>query len=142
MLTYSAPGTSSIKYSFLFDAALGLGLFAEAAAADCAFLASSPATARPFGWVLQQPASGATNWTNLGWEGFILAVCPNEAPRLAAQLLAFANVTEPRFPMTDWYDATTANYVGFAARAQVGGLFAPVWLQGLRARRAQLVRSA
>jgi hypothetical protein len=57
-----------------------------------------------------------------------------QAPLLAQQLLGFANATQPRYPLTDWYDASDASYVGFAARAQVGGVFAPVWVQGLRAR--------
>ena len=134
-LSYGTANSSSVKYSFLFDRALGLDLFAGPAAAECAFLASSPTTARPFGWVLQRsPAGSTSNWTNLGWLGFMLAVCPTQAPLLAQQLLAMANSTLPRFPLTDLYDASTAAFVGFSGRAQAGGLFAPVWLQGLRAR--------
>ena len=135
-LQYGAANTSSVKYSFLFDRALGLDLFSAAAAAECEYLASDPATALPFGWVLQRNGAGgdAARWTNLGWLGFMLAVCPAQAPLLAQQLLGFANATQPRYPLTDWYDASDASYVGFAARAQVGGVFAPVWVQGLRAR--------
>ena len=136
-LSYGAPAnSSSVKYSFLFDAALGLDLFAAPAAAECAYLAASPTTALPFGWVLQRPGGGgdSNSWTNLGWLGFMLAVCPSQAPLLTQQLLAMVNTTLPRFPLTDLYDAGTAAFVGFSGRAQVGGLFAPVWLQGLRAR--------
>jgi hypothetical protein len=64
----------------------------------------------------------------------MLAVCPVQAPLLTQQLLAFVNATMPRFPLTDLYDAGTSAFVGFSGRAQAGGLFAPVWLQGLRAR--------
>lgn len=134
-LSYGTANSSSVKYSFLFDRALGLDLFALPAAAECAFLAASPTTARPFGWVLQRSPAGSTReWTNLGWLGFMLAVCPVQAPLLAQQLLAMANATLPRFPLTDLYNAGTAAFVGFSGRAQAGGLFAPVWLQGLRAR--------
>ena len=160
-LSYGAKNSSSVKYSFLFDAALGLDLFAAPAAAECAFLAASPTTARPFGWVLQHRSGDSNSMTNLGvsserarvraggarahlllrtslppsqWLGFMLAVCPAQAPLLTQQLLAFVNATMPRFPLTDLYDAGTAAFVGFSGRAQAGGLFAPVWLQGLRAR--------
>lgn len=54
MITYNAPNSSSIKYSILFDVALGLGLFPKALlASECAFLATSPETSQPFGWILQ-----------------------------------------------------------------------------------------
>ena len=64
----------------------------------------------------------------------MLAVCDKEAPALVEQLLDFVNNTPQRYPLTDWYDAGTGDYVGFSARAQVGGLFAPVWLQSLAQR--------
>ena len=133
-LSYGTANSSSVKYSFLFDRALGLDLFSAPAAAECAFLAASPTTARPFGWVLQRSPDTTNSWTNLGWLGFMLAVCPAQAPLLAQQLLAMANTTLPRFPLTDLYDAGTAAFVGFSGRAQAGGLFAPVWVQGLRDR--------
>jgi hypothetical protein len=56
------------------------------------------------------------------------------------QLLAFVQDTQPRYPLTDWYNVKTAGYVGFSARAQVGGLFAPVWLKSLRERGKAVTR--
>jgi hypothetical protein len=38
--------------------------------------------------------------------------------------------------MRNTSDASDASYVGFAARAQAGGVFSPVWVQNLRARAA------
>lgn len=72
---------------------------------------------------------------------------------LFEQMLAFVTATEPRFPLTDWYDTGSAAYAGFSARAQVrrgpglcllaittaglvnrqvGGLFSAVWMHSLR----------
>ena len=65
-------------------------------------------------------------------EGFIGAICPlNNTIDLYTRLFNFANTTLPRYPLTDWYDANTAAYVGFSARAQVGGLFSTVWMNDL-----------
>jgi hypothetical protein len=137
MLSFGVANSSSVKYSWLFDVALGLNLFpAELVAAECAYLAAAPETAERYGWVLQRPPQPRNAWTNGGWLGFMLGVCPqNISTQLAAQMLDMASITQPRFPLTDWFDARSGAYVGFSARAQVGGVFAPVWVQSLRARR-------
>jgi hypothetical protein len=137
MLSFGVANSSSVKYSWLFDVALGLNLFpAELVAAECAYLAAAPETAERYGWVLQRPPQPRNAWTNGGWLGFMLGVCPqNISTQLAAQMLDMVSTTQPRFPLTDWFDARSGAYVGFSARAQVGGVFAPVWVQSLRARR-------
>lgn len=131
MLAYGAPGTASIKYSLIFDVGLGLDLFTSIIADECAYL---EATAQPYGWVLQSAANNTNTWSNTGWEGFASGYCPDApAAALVSRMFAFANATQPRNPMTDWYDAGNAQYVGFTARAQVGGLYSIMWLQHMRA---------
>jgi hypothetical protein len=134
MLTYGAPGSASIKYSWLFDAGLGLGVWpAEVVDAECGWHA---AHALPYGWVLQAPATGGNTWTNLGWEGWIAAVCnASVGADVFERILAYVGDTDRRVSMSDWYDAATARFQGFTARAQVGGVFAPLWLADMAARR-------
>lgn len=134
MLTYAQPGSYSIKYSLLFDVGLGLNLFAAILPMECAHL---QANVQPYGWVLQHANGSANTWTNLGWEGWWAALCgPDTATDAFARMVAYVNAVDRRVPLSDWFDAATAKFQGFTARAQVGGLFAPLWLQQIQARRA------
>jgi hypothetical protein len=135
MLTYGQPGSASIKYTWLFDIALGLHLFPQTLIdTECAAL---QAGVLPYGWVLQRSGAGNT-WTNLGWEAWMSAVCgPVVATDVYARMVAFVNATDRRLPLTDWFDAATGHMQGFTARAQVGGVFANVWLADLQRARQQ-----
>jgi hypothetical protein len=134
MLTFAQPGSRSIKYSLLFDVALGLDLFpASFVQSECEYHRQN---ALPYGWILQKPASGGNTWTNVGWEGWIAAVCDEETSSdLVSRIFSFLNATDRRVAFTDWHDAQTAAFQGFTARAQVGGMFAPLWVRQLRERR-------
>jgi hypothetical protein len=71
------------------------------------------------------PLDNRRTYTKLDWEFWTAALAENPADfeKLAAVAYQFANESESRVPLTDWYDTVTARQQGFQARSVVGGLF-------------------
>ncbi len=118
-LAFDKPGTWSQKYNLVWDRLLGLKLFPPAFAEN------------EVKWYLSHenqygfPLDSRKDYTKLDWElwSATMASSQEEFRQMIAPLAKWADETESRVPMTDWYDTKTGKQSGFQARSVVGGLF-------------------
>ncbi len=120
-LAYDADGTWSLKYNGYADRLLKLGLVpAEVARAEAEWYLSRVAT---YG----VPLDIRHGYTKADWEMWTAAWLADHREirdLLIEGLYTFADTTDQRLPMTDWYDTVTDRQSGFLARPVVGGFFA------------------
>lgn len=122
-----ADGSSwSLKYNALYEYVLDLGVLPrDLVQGELRYYLAQQA--KPFGIPLDDRYGFAlTEYMGamLGMAGAEAATNATWMPALLGQIAAFVDTTQPRVPMTDWYNATTAVKVGFQSRATVGDLFA------------------
>ena len=74
----------------------------------------------------------SSTYTKLDWMAWVAAMSYNsdQTSQILNTLYTWANQTQSRIPMTDWYDVGTGLASGdFRDRAVVGGLYAPMMLK-------------
>jgi hypothetical protein len=118
-LAFDKSGTWSQKYNLVWDRLLGLNLFPpEVARTEIAYYIAHQ---NKYGL----PLDNRRPYTKLDWILWtaMLADSQSDFEKIVAPAYQFANDSESRVPLTDWYDTVTAKQQGFQARSVVGGLF-------------------
>lgn len=118
-LTFDQPATWSQKYNLIWDKLFGMGIFPqEIAGKEMAYYLTQQNT---YGL----PLDSRKTYTKADW--ILWTACltdnMNDFTQLVSPVYKYANETNTRMPLSDWYETTNANSVGFRARSVVGGLF-------------------
>ena len=118
-LTFDRENTWSQKYNLVWDKVLGLHIFPDRIARkEVAFYLSRQ---QPFGL----PLDSRKTYTKIDWILWTacLADTQEDFSRLLSPAYKYVNETEPRVPLTDWYEATDGRSINMRARSVVGGFF-------------------
>ena len=118
-LTFDRENTWSQKYNLVWDRVLGLHIFPDRIARkEVAFYLSRQ---QPFGL----PLDSRKTYTKIDWILWTacLADTQEDFSRLLSPAYKYVNETEPRVPLTDWYEATDGRSINMRARSVVGGFF-------------------
>lgn len=118
-LTFDQPGTWSQKYNLVWDKLLGLNLFSpKVVDTETAYYLTKQNT---YGL----PLDSRRTYTKSDWVVWTATMAndPSQFDQLITPLHRFVSSTPDRVPMTDWYETTDAQKVGFQARSVVGGYF-------------------
>lgn len=118
-LAFNDPGSWSQKYNLVWDDLLGLHLFSPTVAkTEWAFYSTKM---QPYGL----PLDSRKTLTKLDWELWTgtLTTDSQQFAALMHRLVDWADHTEPRVPLTDFYDTVSGRQIGFQARSVVGGMY-------------------
>ncbi len=118
-LAFDRPGTWSQKYNLVWDHLLGLNLFPQDVIdKELAFYRTHQ---NQYGL----PLDNRADYTKIDWLTWTASLDKSKSDfeALFDPAYKFANESESRVPLTDWYDTKTGKQVGFQARSVVGGLF-------------------
>ncbi len=118
-LAFDRPGTWSQKYNLIWDKLLDLNLFPEKIAEK--ELAFYQAHQNTYGL----PLDNRADYTKLDWLTWSASLAGSKGQfiDLFHPAYLFADESQSRVPLTDWYDTKTGKQVGFQARSVVGGIF-------------------
>jgi hypothetical protein len=118
-LAFDKPGTWSMKYNMVWDGLLGLHLFSPAVAKK--ELAYYQSKMNAYGL----PLDNRADFTKPEWMIWVATMSGDKAVigEYARKILAYANATPDRVPLSDWYETKTARKDAFQARSVLGGLY-------------------
>ncbi|MDD3154236.1 MAG: DUF4965 domain-containing protein [Victivallaceae bacterium] len=124
-LAFDRKDTWSMKYNLVWDRLLNLDLFpAEVAETEMAFYRRHM---QKYGL----PLDSRRTYTKLDW--LVWCACltgkREDFDALLAPVGKFLEETGSRVPLTDWYETTDAQKVGFQARSVVGGIYLPLLMK-------------
>eukprot|EP00762_Andalucia_godoyi_P007106 ANDGO_01835.mRNA.1 Glutaminase A len=119
-LQYDKPNSWSLKYNLAWDLVLGTAIFRpEVVSAELDYYFSQHTT--HYGL----PLDVRSDYAKFDWCSWVAAMSPDPTKfsSVMDSLLAYANETPSRVPLSDWYFAHTSVSVGFRSRSVVGGLY-------------------
>jgi len=123
-LAFDREGSWSQKYNIIWDKMLSLNIFpAEIATTEIHYYLKRQAKHR-YGL----PLDSRKNYTKADWILWTACLADNndDFAKIASPVYLYANETQSRVPISDFYDADTGKMENFKARSVVGGFFAKI----------------
>ena len=121
-LAFDRPDTWSMTYNMVWDRLLELNLFSpEIGKHELAYYQTKM---NQYGL----PLDNRADFTKPEWMMWTATLSGRSAviAEYASRILAYAQVTPDRVPLSDWYDTKTARKKAFQARSVLGGLYVPL----------------
>lgn len=119
LLAYGQPGTWAMKHNLIWDRVLGTTLFPEEVGdAEIAWYLK---VQNKYGL----PVDNRTDMSLIDWAMWSIAVARDnkDFEALLEPIFRYADETNSRVPLSDWFVTTTGEKAGFQARSVVGGIF-------------------
>jgi len=118
-LAFDKPGTFSMKYNMIWDKLWGTNLFPKE------LIKSEVESYFPHFLKYGLPLDSRAEYTKSDWLVWTATLAEDKETfeRFIEPLWDAYNETSSRYPMSDWYDAASANHIAFIHRPVQGGLF-------------------
>lgn len=118
-LTFDKEGSWSQKYNLVWDKVWNTNIFPDRISRK--EMVYYLKVQQPFGL----PLDSRKTYTKVDWILWTacLADTPEDFGRLVEPVCRYVNETEPRVPLTDWYEAVDGKSINMRARSVVGGFF-------------------
>lgn len=123
-LAFDRPGTWSQKYNLIWDKMLGMNIFDE----EIAELEIPYYLKRQAGYPYGLPLDSRKDYTKSDWILWSACLETNNDTfaKFVSPIYRYANETQSRVPISDFYDANTGKMENFKARSVVGGFWMKV----------------
>jgi len=119
LLAYGKPDTWAMKHNMIWDRVVGINIVPQAVAdAEIAWYLK---VQKKYGL----PVDNRTDTSLIDWALWSIAPARDQKDfeALLEPIFRYANETESRVPLSDWFNTVTGKKTGFQARPVVGGIF-------------------
>jgi len=127
-LVFGDSDTWSMKYNLVWDKLFGSQLFSE------------DVYQKELAWYVQKlnkygtPLDSRKDYSKSDWILWCVAMADDkeQAQQLMEPVADYLEQSPSRVPFSDWYDTVTGEYEQFIARSVQGGIYMPLFMEGMK----------